>query len=130
MKDMEDELNEKLAFLGSFVTSFRDQIHTDIQVKPSNNGPPIRAHRALLAARSEIFKNILDSDGCKAPPNDLITNPRTNSRRARLSPRVPLHRNTAQREGGEACLLSLHGSGQVRQSSSCKSSASTRCSSP
>ncbi|XP_057489406.1 BTB/POZ domain-containing protein At3g56230-like [Actinidia eriantha] len=73
MKDMEDELNEKLAFLGSFVTSFRDQIHTDIQVKPSNNGPPILAHRPLLAARSEIFKNILDSDGCKAPPNDLIT---------------------------------------------------------
>ncbi|GFZ15087.1 BTB/POZ domain-containing protein [Actinidia rufa] len=73
MKDMEDELNEKLAFLGSFVTSFRHQIHTDIQIKPGNNGPPIPAHRALLAARSEIFKNILDSDGCKAPPNDLIT---------------------------------------------------------
>ncbi|PSR93244.1 BTB/POZ domain-containing protein [Actinidia chinensis var. chinensis] len=75
MKDMEDELNEKLAFLGSFVTSFRHQIHTDIQIKPGNNGPPIPAHRALLAARSEIFKNILDSDGCKAPPNDLITLP-------------------------------------------------------
>ncbi|KAI8564339.1 hypothetical protein RHMOL_Rhmol03G0173100 [Rhododendron molle] len=70
MKDMEEEMNDKLTFLGSFVTSFRDQTHTDIQVKPGNNGPPIPAHRALLASRSEILKNVLDSDGCKAPPND------------------------------------------------------------
>ncbi|KAG5558096.1 hypothetical protein RHGRI_008117 [Rhododendron griersonianum] len=70
MKDMEEEMNDKLTFLGSFVTSFRDQTHTDIQVKPGNNGPPIPAHRALLASRSEILKNMLDSDGCKAPPND------------------------------------------------------------
>ena len=50
MKDMEAELNEKLAFLGSFVTSFRHQIHTDIQIKPGNNGPSIPAHRALLVS--------------------------------------------------------------------------------
>ncbi|KAL7229257.1 hypothetical protein ACSBR2_007875 [Camellia fascicularis] len=78
MKDMEDELNDKLSFLGGFVASFRDQIHSDIQVKPGNNGPPIPAHRALLAARSDILKNMLDSDGCKAPPNDTITLPELN----------------------------------------------------
>ncbi|XP_059625319.1 BTB/POZ domain-containing protein At3g56230-like [Cornus florida] len=69
MKELEEELNDKLTFLGGFVAAFRDQIHTDIQVKPGNNGPPIPAHRALLAARSNIFKNMLDSDGCKAPPS-------------------------------------------------------------
>ncbi|CAK9160601.1 unnamed protein product [Ilex paraguariensis] len=75
MKEMEEELNEKLSFLGGFVAAFRDQIHPDIQIKPGNNGPSIPAHRALLAARSDIFRNMLDSDGCKAPPNDTITLP-------------------------------------------------------
>ncbi|KAL3524036.1 hypothetical protein ACH5RR_016870 [Cinchona calisaya] len=70
MKEMEEELNEKLNFLSGFVAAFRHQIHPDILVKPGNNGPSIPAHRALLASRSDIFRNILDSDGCKAPPND------------------------------------------------------------
>ncbi|KAL6980806.1 hypothetical protein U1Q18_022445 [Sarracenia purpurea var. burkii] len=78
MKEVEEGLNEKLTFLGSFVTSFRNQIHTDIQVVPGDNGHPIPVHRALLAARSEIFKNMLDSDGCKAPPNDAIALPELN----------------------------------------------------
>uniref|UniRef100_A0A5B6YHD9 BTB domain-containing protein n=1 Tax=Davidia involucrata TaxID=16924 RepID=A0A5B6YHD9_DAVIN len=78
MKEMEEELNEKLTFLGGFVAALRDQIHTDIQVKPGNSGPSIPAHRALLAARSSIFKNMLDSDGCKAPPSDTITLPELN----------------------------------------------------
>lgn len=78
MKELEDELNEKLTFLGGFASSFRDQIHTDIQIKPGNNGPHIPAHRALLAARSDIFKNMLDSDGCKAPPIDFVTLPELN----------------------------------------------------
>ncbi|KAL2526733.1 BTB/POZ domain-containing protein [Abeliophyllum distichum] len=78
MKEMEEELNEKISFLSGFVSAFRDQIHTDIQVKAGNNGPSIPAHRALLAARSSIFRNILDSDGCKAPPNDTIALPELN----------------------------------------------------
>ncbi|XP_052883046.1 BTB/POZ domain-containing protein At3g56230-like isoform X4 [Gossypium arboreum] len=49
-----------------------DQIHTDIKLKP-NNGPCISAHKSLLAARSEIFKNILNSDDCKAPLTDTDT---------------------------------------------------------
>ncbi|XAR66004.1 hypothetical protein NMG60_11012039 [Bertholletia excelsa] len=75
MKDVEEEMNEKMTFLSGFVNSFREQIHTDIQIKPGD-GPHIPAHRALLAARSEIFKNMLDSDGCKAAPaEDTISLP-------------------------------------------------------
>ncbi|XP_073021589.1 BTB/POZ domain-containing protein At3g56230 isoform X2 [Primulina eburnea] len=72
MKDIEDMLNEKISYLGGFAAAFKDQIHNDIQVKPGDNGPSVPAHKALLASRSDIFRNILDSDGCKAPPNDTI----------------------------------------------------------
>ncbi|PQQ06390.1 BTB/POZ domain-containing protein [Prunus yedoensis var. nudiflora] len=77
-KDASEELNEKIKFLSGFVVAFRDQIHTDIQLHSGDNGPPIPAHRALLAIRSEIFNNMLDSDGCKAPPNDAVTLPELN----------------------------------------------------
>ncbi|KAF8402531.1 hypothetical protein HHK36_010616 [Tetracentron sinense] len=73
MKEIEEGLNEKLGFLGGLVVAFRDGLHTDILVKPGNNGPSIPSHRAVLAARSDIFKNMLESDGCKSPPNDTIT---------------------------------------------------------
>ncbi|OMO50182.1 BTB/POZ-like protein [Corchorus olitorius] len=79
LKDIEDDLNKKISFLSGLVVTFREQIHTDIQLKPGNNGHCIPAHRALLAARSEIFKNMLDSDGCKAPPSDTITLPELNT---------------------------------------------------
>ncbi|GMH19338.1 hypothetical protein Nepgr_021179 [Nepenthes gracilis] len=75
MKEMEEELNDKISFLGRLEAAFRDQIHTDIQVKPGNDGPPIPAHRLVLASKSEIFRNMLDSDGCKAAPKDTITLP-------------------------------------------------------
>lgn len=77
MKEKEKELTEKIRFLDGFVAAYRDHIHTDIQVQPGN-GQCIPAHRALLAARSEIFKNMLESDGCKAPPTDTITLPELN----------------------------------------------------
>ncbi|EEF41535.1 protein binding protein, putative [Ricinus communis] len=73
MKETEDELNEKINFLSGFVALFRQQILTDIQLIPGNGGPSVSAHRALLAARSEIFRNMLDSDACKAPADDTIT---------------------------------------------------------
>ena len=50
MKEIEEELNEKLSFLGGFAAAFRDQIHTDIEVKPGHNGPSLFAHRALLVS--------------------------------------------------------------------------------
>ncbi|CAA0834453.1 BTB/POZ domain-containing protein [Striga hermonthica] len=78
MKEMEEMQNEKISYLSEFAIVFKDQIHTDIQVKPGKNEPSIPAHRALLAARSSIFRNILDSDECKAPPNHTITLPELN----------------------------------------------------
>ncbi|GAB4832022.1 hypothetical protein Ancab_006039 [Ancistrocladus abbreviatus] len=78
MKEIEEEQNDKLSFLGRLEAVFRDQIHTDIQLKPGSSGPPIPAHRALLAAKSEIFRNMLDSDGCKEAPRDTITLPELN----------------------------------------------------
>lgn len=72
-KKVEDELSQQISFLASSsVSAFQEQIHTDIQIKPSN-GPPISAHRAILAARSQIFKNMLDSDSCKSSPCDTVT---------------------------------------------------------
>ncbi|XP_050210397.1 BTB/POZ domain-containing protein At3g56230 [Mercurialis annua] len=73
MKEREDELNEKINFLSGFIALFRQEMFTDIQLIPGNGGPSISAHTALLASRSEIFKNMLDSDSCKAPANDTIT---------------------------------------------------------
>ncbi|KAJ4972232.1 hypothetical protein NE237_005331 [Protea cynaroides] len=77
MKEREEGLNEKLSFLGGLVTVFKDGTHADIQVKPGN-GSSIFAHRALLAARSSIFKNMLETDGCKASPNETISLPELN----------------------------------------------------
>ena len=59
MKDIEEELNDKLKFLGEFEAAFRDEIHTDILVKPGNNGPPIPAHRALLVCHLLICINFV-----------------------------------------------------------------------
>ncbi|KAI3887631.1 hypothetical protein MKX03_031872 [Papaver bracteatum] len=53
---------------------FPTGIYSDIQVKPSS-GPPIHAHKVLLATRSEILKNMLASDWCKAAPEDSISLP-------------------------------------------------------
>ena len=50
MKEIEEEVNEKLSFLGGFAAAFRDQIHTDIEVKPGHSGPSLFAHRALLVS--------------------------------------------------------------------------------
>ncbi|KAA3464585.1 BTB/POZ domain-containing protein isoform X2 [Gossypium australe] len=72
LTDTEDDLRKRISFLSGFMVAFKDQIHTDIKLKP-NNGPCNSAHKSLLAARSEIFMNILSSDNCKAPPTDTDT---------------------------------------------------------
>ncbi|WCJ20003.1 BTB/POZ domain-containing protein [Euphorbia peplus] len=79
MKETEDEMNEKINFLSGFIFLFREKILTDIQLKPGNGGPSISTHKAILAARSEIFKTMLDSDTFKAPTNDTITIPELNN---------------------------------------------------
>ncbi|MBA0571596.1 hypothetical protein Golob_001980, partial [Gossypium lobatum] len=52
MKEIEEDLNKKISFLSGLIVAFRDQIHTDIQLKPGNDGPSIPAHRALLVCNS------------------------------------------------------------------------------
>lgn len=49
LKEREEELEQKIDFLGEFVAAFRHRIHTDIQLKAgSAASPPVSAHRALL----------------------------------------------------------------------------------
>ncbi|KAL1217091.1 Signal peptide peptidase-like 4 [Cardamine amara subsp. amara] len=69
------EAAEKAAFLGSLVVTFKEQMHTDVLVKPADEGPPIPTHKAVLAARSKVFRNMLDSDECKTSPEESITLP-------------------------------------------------------
>ncbi|KAL3524033.1 hypothetical protein ACH5RR_016867 [Cinchona calisaya] len=72
-------LKDQLTFLTEFSVAFRNQVHTDILVKSADlHGHAIPAHKAVLATRSKIFRNILDSDSCKAPPGDSITLPEMN----------------------------------------------------
>ncbi|CAF2112143.1 hypothetical protein F2Q70_00040972 [Brassica cretica] len=79
MKETEEEQKKRIVFLSSFVSGFKEQLHTDILLKPGDDGPHIPAHRALLASKSEIFKNILDSDDCKTAPEYAITLQELNS---------------------------------------------------
>jgi hypothetical protein len=47
MKEKEIEMDEKLGFLEGFGAALKEELHTDILIKPGN-GPSIPAHRALL----------------------------------------------------------------------------------
>ncbi|ONK77211.1 uncharacterized protein A4U43_C02F4230 [Asparagus officinalis] len=73
-REKEGQLNERLGFVDGLLGAFREGIHTDILVQ-GGSGPPIPAHRALLATRSEIFKTVLSSDECKAPADGTISLP-------------------------------------------------------
>lgn len=68
---MEDELNGKISYLGGFVGAFRDQIHTDIQLRPGNNGPSIPAHKALLVSK-ETISSLYKPYMTKLPDNFII----------------------------------------------------------
>ncbi|KAF7053134.1 hypothetical protein CFC21_061118 [Triticum aestivum] len=68
MRDREEAANQRAGFLEQgFGAAWMEGAHTDILVKPGN-GPPIPAHKAILAARSEVFHHMLCSDECKAAP--------------------------------------------------------------
>uniref|UniRef100_A0A1J3FYM3 BTB/POZ domain-containing protein n=1 Tax=Noccaea caerulescens TaxID=107243 RepID=A0A1J3FYM3_NOCCA len=66
---------EKAAFLGGLVVTLKEKMHTDVLVKPGDEGPPIPTHKAVLAARSKVFRNMLDSDECKTSTEESITLP-------------------------------------------------------
>ncbi|EOA36735.1 hypothetical protein CARUB_v10012544mg [Capsella rubella] len=69
------EAAEKAAFLGGLVVTFKEQMHTDVLVNPGDQGSPLPAHKAVLAARSKVFRNMLDSDECKTSAEESITLP-------------------------------------------------------
>ncbi|WVZ54868.1 hypothetical protein U9M48_005612 [Paspalum notatum var. saurae] len=76
MRAREEETNQRAAFLQQGLASaWKEGTHTDILVKPGT-GPPIPAHKAILAARSEVFRHMLSGDErCKAPAGDSISLP-------------------------------------------------------
>ncbi|CAH2058618.1 unnamed protein product [Thlaspi arvense] len=55
-------------FFGGFAKDLKEKWHTDLRLKAGNSDhrPPISAHKLVLAARSEVFKRMLDSDVMKA----------------------------------------------------------------
>uniref|UniRef100_A0ACD5W883 Uncharacterized protein n=1 Tax=Avena sativa TaxID=4498 RepID=A0ACD5W883_AVESA len=76
MRDREEAANRRAGFLEQgFGAAWMEGAHTDILVKPGN-GPPIPAHKAILAARSEVFRHMLCTDECKAAPaGDCVSLP-------------------------------------------------------
>lgn len=42
------EAAEKAAFLGGLLVTFKEQMHTDVLVKPAAEGLPIPTHKAVL----------------------------------------------------------------------------------
>ncbi|XP_066340808.1 BTB/POZ domain-containing protein At1g01640-like [Miscanthus floridulus] len=76
MRGGEEEAHQRAAFLAQgLAMAWKEGVHTDIVVKPGT-GPPIPAHKAILAARSEVFRHMLAADErCKAPAGDTISLP-------------------------------------------------------
>ncbi|KAF0905386.1 hypothetical protein E2562_004364 [Oryza meyeriana var. granulata] len=76
MRCREEETKQRVSFLQEgFPAVWKDGIHTDIAVRPGT-GPPVQAHKAILAARSEVFRHILaGDDDCKAPAGDSLSLP-------------------------------------------------------
>ncbi|KAI3849754.1 hypothetical protein MKW98_026668 [Papaver atlanticum] len=70
-------MEDREGFHRDLADAFSKGIPSDIQVMPSS-GPSIGSHRILLATRSEILKNMLESDSCEAGPEDSINLPEFN----------------------------------------------------
>ncbi|CAN6876430.1 unnamed protein product [Brassica oleracea] len=75
---MTEAAAQKTAFLAGLVVSFKEQMHTDVLVHPGDQSPPIPTHKAILSSRSKVFRNMLDSDECKASAEESITLPDLN----------------------------------------------------
>ncbi|MBA0697295.1 hypothetical protein Goari_020841 [Gossypium aridum] len=58
-----DDLKEKrVSFLSGLFEALKEETHTDALLKPSGGSPSIPAHRVVLATRSEIFKDMLETN--------------------------------------------------------------------
>ncbi|EOA27877.1 hypothetical protein CARUB_v10024047mg [Capsella rubella] len=62
-------------FLGGFRKLLTEQWQADVQLKAgdSDEGVTISAHKLVLAARSQVFKKLLEPDGIKASDKVLET---------------------------------------------------------
>ncbi|XP_031498148.1 BTB/POZ domain-containing protein At3g56230-like isoform X2 [Nymphaea colorata] len=77
-KERDQGLIERVSFLGGLVDAFKEGLHADVQIK-ATDGPARLAHRAVLAARSPIFKAMFEADECKASSPYTITLPELKS---------------------------------------------------
>ncbi|CAD6255173.1 unnamed protein product [Miscanthus lutarioriparius] len=120
MRGREEEAHQRAAFLAQgLAMAWKEGVHTDIVVKPGA-GPPIPAHKAILAARSEVFRHMLAADEApQGPAGRRHLLPGADPRRARPLPRLPLHRATGGRTGGG-------GSSRSRRSGSARARSSWR----
>lgn len=50
---------EKAAFLGGLVVTLKEQMHTDVLVKPGDEGPPIPTHKAVLVTSFYLFFEVI-----------------------------------------------------------------------
>ncbi|CAI9091822.1 OLC1v1021915C1 [Oldenlandia corymbosa var. corymbosa] len=71
--DVMDVRTERIEFLSGFAKQFNKGTHADLIVKPGDKNPSFSAHRVLLASRSDVLKNMLDSDESRVHPNDTLT---------------------------------------------------------
>ncbi|KAF3579812.1 hypothetical protein DY000_02028404 [Brassica cretica] len=62
-------------FLGGFAKVFNEQWQVDVRLKAgdSNESAAISAHKLVLAARSEVFKKMLESDKFKGTADQIET---------------------------------------------------------
>lgn len=64
LKDLDDALLEQYRFLEALVMAFHEELHPDVELVPKN-GPPIHAHRVVMATKSSVFKSMFEADECK-----------------------------------------------------------------
>ncbi|XP_010505779.1 PREDICTED: putative BTB/POZ domain-containing protein At2g40450 [Camelina sativa] len=72
-----EKSSNKDGFLGGFRKLLTEQWQSDVQLKAGDSdeaeGATIPAHKLVLAARSEVFKRMLEPDGIKASPKVVET---------------------------------------------------------
>ncbi|KAL0812236.1 hypothetical protein Bca101_068679 [Brassica carinata] len=73
---MSEAAAQKTAFLAGLVVSFKEQMHTDVLVHPGDQSPP--PSQPTRPSSSKVFRNMLDSDECKASAEESITLPDLN----------------------------------------------------
>ncbi|CAH2058670.1 unnamed protein product, partial [Thlaspi arvense] len=63
--NMEKEAANKMEFFGGLMNAFKEKMQFDIWLKSGDQTDAIPAHKLILAARSKVFRDILEFDDCK-----------------------------------------------------------------